>query len=164
MFIDAELQPSTTYSYQVSAFVDDETVSAFSNTATASTPATGVDGGDPCVSVPGGPSTSEYEVVEFATKYLRDDAGAFGVSDEYAYRLVLRNPSQTDHSYHVEAVFRGSDGFVVQREWITDCSLCSAKWFDVPAGQTRMFESTFTLLASFDPSSVTIEVAITVVK
>ena len=116
-----------------------------------------------------GPSGAEYEVVEFATKHLRDDGGAFGVEDEYAFRMVLRNPTQRDLAYELNILFRDRDAFVVKRVYLTgSCNSydfnCIAETIPVAAGQTIMIEDTFTVLLDDDPSDLTIEPEISVAE
>ena len=161
-FLDADLEPSTTYSYAVFSYANEEYTEA-SNIAIATTPATETTGGVPCVPDPGeDDGSAQYEVVSFAAKYLRDRF--FGY--EYSYRLALRNPTRTDKTYNVALLFRDSDGFVVERGWIVICLSCSTRVeFNVPAGQTITFEGTTDGLSfAPDPGDVTVEAAITVAE
>ena len=161
-FLDADLDPSTTYSYAVYAYANKE-YTEYSNIAIARTPVTETTGGVPCVPDPGeDDGSAQYEVVSFAAKYLRDRF--FGY--EYSYRLALRNPTRTDKTYNVALLFRDSDGFVVERGWIVICLYCSTRVeFNVPAGQTITFEGTTDGLSfAPDPGDVTVEAAITVAE
>ncbi len=102
-------------------------------------------------------------VVSFEAKRIGD--GVFFGGHEYAYKLTLRNPTQTDQNYEVDLLFRDSDGFVVERTSITgSCNSydfsCFRESLLVPAGQTRTFEDTAFPSFNLDPSEVTIEVEI----
>ena len=85
---------------------------------------------------------------------------------KYAYKLILRNPTQTDQAYEVYLLFRDADGFVVKRVPITgSCNSydfnCSRESFLVSARQTRTFEDTANSVSfNPDPSEITVEVEI----
>ena len=109
--------------------------------------------------MPGSSGTSSstgtgFEVVSFQAKHLRDRSF---LGHEYSYNLTIRNPTDTDQTYDVALLFRGADGFVVERKTIF------SRVFSVSAGQTRAFEGTeFQIYFDPDPSAVTVEVEVTV--
>ena len=79
-FLDADLEPSTTYSYAVFSYANEEYTEA-SNIAIATTPATETTGGAPCVPDPGeDDGSAQYEVVSFAAKYSRGIPVVSGMS------------------------------------------------------------------------------------
>ena len=125
-------------------------------------------GGGTTTSTPG-PSSSEYEVVSFAAKYLHSNGGLFGASDVYSFRLSLRNPTSQNLAYELNIVFRDMDGFVVERVHLTgSCNSydfdCIAETLPVAAGQMRTFEDTFTVVLDFDRGEVTIEPEVSVAR
>ena len=72
------------------------------------------------------PSTVQYEVVDFSAKHLeRDWINAYRYGHKYAYRLTLRNPTQTDLRYKVEFLCRDQEGFVVDRARIAGADVYS---------------------------------------
>ena len=163
-FLDADLEPSTTYSYAVFSYANEEYTEA-SNIAIATTPATETTGGAPCVPDPGeDDGSAQYEVVSFAAKSLGGYQSFLGY--EYTFRLILKNPTQTNLAYEVDVLFRGSDGFVVERATLAgSCFIgCVGESLAVPAGQTRTFEDTFFASRDHNLDEVTVEVAITVAE
>ena len=116
----------------------------------------------------GSPGTADsgpqYEVVSFAAKSLGGYQPFLGY--EYTFRLILKNPTQTNLAYEVDVLFRGSDGFVVERATLAgSCFIgCVGESLAVPAGQTRTFEDTFFASRDHNLDEVTVEVAITVAE
>ena len=111
-------------------------------------------------------SVYEKNVVVVSFEATRIGRGTLFGSHEYAYKLTLRNPTQTDQDYEVDLLFRNADGFVVNRTSITgSCNSydfnCFRESLRVPAGQTRTFEDTASSVNfSPDPSEVTVDVEI----
>ena len=139
--MDADLEPSTTYSYAVFSYANEEYTEA-SNIAIATTPATETTGGAPCAPDPGeDDGGAQYEVVSFAAKPL--GGYQFFLGYEYTFRLILKNPTQTNLAYEVDVLFRGSDGFVVDRAKIlardhhASSAVSEEASYAVPAAQTR---------------------------
>ena len=164
-FLDADLEPSTTYSYAVFSYANEEYTEA-SNIAIARTPVTETTGGAPCAPDPGeDDGGAQYEVVSFAAKPL--GGYQFFLGYEYTFRLILKNPTQTNLAYEVDVLFRGSDGFVVERAILagSSCFLgCVGGSLAVPAGQTRTFEDTFFASRDHNLDEVTVEVAVAVAE
>ena len=108
--------------------------------------------------------SAQYEVVSFAAKSLGGYQSFLGY--EYTFRLILKNPTQTNLAYEVDVLFRGSDGFVVERATLAgSCFIgCVGESLAVPAGQTRTFEDTFFASRDHNLDEVTVEVAITVAE
>ena len=161
-FLDADLDPSTTYSYAVYAYANKEYTEA-SNIAIARTSVTETTGGAPCAPDPGeDDGSAQYEVVSFTAQRT----GGIGSSwHNYGYRLVLSNPKQTNHTYHGEMLFKDSDGFVLDRAKISKGYGVHFKPLMVPADQTNTFEGNENFITfSTDPSDVTVEVEITVAE
>ena len=163
-FLDADLEPSTTYSYAVFSYANEEYTEA-SNIAIARTPVTETTGGAPCAPDPGeDDGGAQYEVVEFATKRLGEDY--FG-SHKYAYKLTLRNPTNVEHTYSAELLFRDSSGFVLERVWVQHCtSFCFyASTLRLGAGRTGTLEGVRgEIRFDADPRDVTVEVEVNVVR
>ena len=163
-FLDADLDPSTIYRYAVYAYANKERTE-FSNVATATTNSSETTDENPCEGDPGdGDGSAQYEVVSFAAKSLGGYQSFLGY--EYTFRLILKNPTQTNLAYEVDVLFRGSDGFVVERATLAgSCFIgCVGESLAVPAGQTRTFEDTFFASRDHNLDEVTVEVAITVAE
>ena len=110
------------------------------------------------------PGGLQYEVVEFATKRLGEDY--FG-SHKYAYKLTLRNPTNVEHTYSAELLFRDSSGFVLERVWVQHCtSFCFyASTLRLGAGRTGTLEGVRgEIRFDADPRDVTVEVEVNVVR